>query len=85
MSFVQTFVDAFNKARGKQPAKPDVDMKSLGPMGSVPEGSKGSFDPLRPTPDSGSEKGIDHGAVSGPDTPQVASGDPEEGGEVSRP
>jgi hypothetical protein len=84
MSFVQTFVDAFNKARGKQPAKPDVDMKSLGPMGSVPEGSKGSFDPLRP-PESESGKGIDQGDVPGSGTPQVASGDPEEGGEVSRP
>jgi hypothetical protein len=85
MSLVQTFVDAFKKGVGKKPAKPEVDMKSVGPMGSVPEGSAGSFDPLRPTPESGSAKGIDHGAVSGSGTPQVSSGDPEEGGEVTRP
>ena len=85
MSLVQTFVDAFNKARGKQPAKPDVDLKSVGPMGSVPEGYADKFDPLRPAPESESGKTIDHGGVSGPGTPEVASGDPEEGGEVARP
>jgi len=85
MSLVQTFVDAFKKGVGKKPAKPDVDMKSVGPMGSVPEGYADKFDPLRPTPESGSAKGVDDGGVSGPGAPQVSSGDPEEGGEVTRP
>ncbi len=85
MSLVSTFVDAFKKAAGKQPTKPDVDMKSLGPLGSVPEGSTGSFDPLRPTPESDSGQGIDRGDVSVTGEPEVASGDPEEGGEVNRP
>ena len=66
MSLVSTFVDAFKKAAGKQPTKPDVDMKSLGPLGSVPESASGSFDPLRPTPESDSGQGIDRGDVSVP-------------------
>ena len=57
MSLVQTFVDAFKKGVGKKPAKPDVDMKSVGPMGSVPEGYADKFDTLRPMPESGSAKG----------------------------
>ncbi len=83
MSLVSTFVDAFKKAAGKNP-KDDVDMKSVGPMGSVPEGSRGSFDPLRPAPESDAGKGIDHGDAS-PAGGAAASADPEEGGEVSRP
>ena len=85
MSLVQTFVDAFKKGVGKKPEGPEVDMKSVGPMGSVAEGDADKFDKLRPTPESGSAKGIDHGAVAGSGTPQVASGDPEEGGEVTGP
>jgi hypothetical protein len=85
MSLVSTFVDAFKKAAGRQPTKPDVDMKSLGPLGSAPESAGGSFDPLRPTPESDSGQGIDRGDVSVTGEPEVASGDPEEGGEVNRP
>jgi hypothetical protein len=85
MSLVSTFVDAFKKAAGRQPTKPDVDVKSLGPLGSSPESASGSFDPLRPTPESASGQGIDRGDVSVAGEPEVASGDPEEGGEVNRP
>jgi hypothetical protein len=85
MSLVQTFVDAFKKGVGKRPAQPEVDVKSVGTMGSVPEGYADRFDPLRPAPESGSGKGIDHGGVSVGGEPQVASGDPEEGGEVTGP
>ncbi|MBW3593348.1 MAG: hypothetical protein KY396_06620, partial [Actinobacteria bacterium] len=73
--------DAFKKAAGKQPAKPDVDMKSVGPLGS--NNSPESFTPLRPTPETG--KGIDSGRVSSPGEPDAfASADPEEGGEAKR-
>ena len=85
MSLVSTFVDAFKKAAGRQPTKPDVDMKSHGPLGSAPESASGSFDPLRPTPESDSGQGIDRNDVSVTGEPEVASGDPEEGGEVNRP
>ena len=68
MSWFSTFTDAFKKAAGKQPTKPDVDMKTYGPLGSTTE-------PLRPTPEADGGQGIDSGDVS------VASSDPEEGGE----
>jgi hypothetical protein len=77
MSLISAFVDAFRKAAGKR--KPDVDMKTYGPMGSTTqEGGKG-FDPLRPAP------APDHGAhaIDGGDL-SVASSDPEEGGEATR-
>jgi hypothetical protein len=83
MSLVSTFVDAFKKAAGKQPKKPDVDMKTYGPLGSTTQSASGAFTPLRPAePDTG--QGIDRGDVSVAGEPEVASGDPEEGGEANR-
>jgi hypothetical protein len=82
MSLRSIFSDALRKAKGKEP-KGDVDVKSLGTMGSVPEAYKGSFDPLRPTPEPDAGKGIDHGDVAPAGTTEVASADPEEGGEAT--
>ncbi len=85
MSLRSIFSDALRKAKGKEP-KADVDLKTLGPMGhSTPESAGGAFDPLRPTPEPEAGKGIDHGDVSPAGTTEVASADPEEGGEVDRP
>ena len=71
MSLRSIFSDALKKVKGKEP-KPEVDMKTLGPMGhSTPESAGGAFDPLRPTPESDAGKGIDHGDVS-------PAGDPED-------
>ena len=81
MSLIQTFVDAFRKAAGKS-NRPDVDLKSQGPMGSTDDGK--AFDPLRPAPQAGDSPGIDRGDVAADAGPQVASGDPEEGGEAPR-
>jgi hypothetical protein len=78
MSLVSTFVDAFKKAAGKQPKKPDIDeVRSSGGLGSTH--SAEPFTPLRPAPESDTGKGIDRGDVS------VGSSDPEEGGEAERP
>jgi hypothetical protein len=82
MSLISTFVDAFKRAAGK---KPEVDIKTYGPLGSTAQPDGKSFDPLRPTPESDTGQGIDRGAVSPAGEPQVASGDPEEGGETQRP
>jgi hypothetical protein len=80
MSLVSTFVDAFKKAAGKKPEKPEIDMKTHGPLGSTD--SPEAFTPLRPTPEPDTGKGIDTGGVSvEPDA--VTSGDPEEGGEAN--
>ena len=81
MSLRSIFSDAMRKAKGKEP-RPEVDMKTLGTMGSAGESPSGSFDPLRPTPESHGGKGIDHGDVSPGGDPGIKSGDPEEGGEV---
>jgi hypothetical protein len=84
-SLVTVFVDAFKKAAGKKPAKPDVDIKTYGPLGSTFDG--GSFDPLRPAPGSDTGQGIDPGGVSVGGERDMAgdagltSSDPEEGGE----
>lgn len=78
MSLVSTFVDAFKKAAGKKPTKPDIEeIRSSGHLG--PTHSAEPFTPLRPAPDADTGKGIDRGDVS------VASSDPEEGGEAERP
>ena len=83
MSLVSTFVDAFKKAAGKQPEKPEIDMKTHGPLGSTH--SPEAFTPLRPTPEPDTGKGIDTGGVSVVGEPDaVTSGDPEEGGEANR-
>ena len=58
MSLVSTFVDAFKKAAGKQPEKPEIDMKTHGPLGS--SYSPEAFTPLRPTPEPDTGKGIGH-------------------------
>ena len=84
MSLVSTFVDAFKKAAGKQPTKPDVDMKIYGPLGSTTQTGGKAFTPLRPTPEPDTGPGIDRGGVSVTGEPEVASGDPEEGGEANR-
>jgi hypothetical protein len=75
MSIVSAFVDAFKKAIGRKPAVDIEDVRSSGGLG--PTHDTGAFDPLRPspTPDLGSE--VDTGDLS------VASGDPEEGGEIA--
>jgi hypothetical protein len=81
MSLISTFVDAFKRAAGK---KPEVDMKTYGPLGSTTQPDGKSFDPLRPTPESDTGgKRVDRGDVS--QEPEIASGDPEEGGEATRP
>jgi hypothetical protein len=82
MSVVSTFVDAFKRAAGK---KPEVDIKTHGPLGSAPQSAGGAFDPLRPTPEPDSGQGIDRGEVSAAGDPEVVSGGPEEGGETNRP
>jgi hypothetical protein len=65
MSLVSTFVDAFKKAAGKQPKKPDVDIKTYGPLGSTTQMEAGeAFTPLRPAPKPDTGKGIDPGGVS---------------------
>ena len=74
MSVIQTFVDAFKKAAGKQPEKPKIDIEEIRSSGGL-----GSTDQFRPAPESHAGKGIDRGDAS------VASGDPEEGGEVRGP
>jgi hypothetical protein len=76
MSLFSTLVDAFKKAAGKQPTKPDVDMKTYGPLGSTTQEGGKSFTPLRPTPEADRGRGVDSGDLS------VASADPEEGGEA---
>ena len=84
MSLVKTFVDAFKKAAGKQPTKPDIDMKTYGPLGSTTQTGGKAFNPLRPGPEPDTRQGIDRGDVSVAGEPEVASGDPEEGGEANR-
>jgi hypothetical protein len=79
MSLIQTFVDAFKRGLRRNP-KDDVDMKSMGPMGSTAEGDAGKFDPIKERRSGDPEEG---GEVGG--SPTVAtSGDPEEGGEIDR-
>lgn len=75
MSIVSVFVDAFKKATGRKPKVSKEDFRSSGPLG--PSADTDAFDPLRPapTPDLGSE--VNTGDLS------VASGDPEEGGEIA--
>ena len=73
MSLVSIFVDAFNKA--KQPKKPEIDIKSVGPMGSTAQGDAHKFDPLRPAPTPESGKGIDHGGVAGTGNPGTSAPD----------
>jgi hypothetical protein len=70
MSLVNTFVDAFKKAVGKQP-----DAKER----ARSDGLLGPTDKFREAPESDTEKGIDRGTVSS--DVSVASADPEEGGE----
>ena len=72
MSLTSIFVDAFNKAKGKK--KPEIDMKTYGPMGSTTQSASGSFDPLRPAPESDTGQGIDTGAV--PETRKPDAGAP---------
>ncbi len=85
MSLRSIFADAMKKIKGEQP-KPEVDLKTYGPLGhSTPESAGGAFDPLRPSPEPDAGKGIDHGDVSPAANAEVASADPEEGGEVSPP
>ena len=86
MSLISTFVDAFKRAVGKQPTKPEVDIKTHGPLGSTYDSAGGLFEPLRPTPESDPGSGVgSHGPVAGDagvvGDPGFTSGDPEEGGE----
>jgi hypothetical protein len=74
MSLISTFVDAFKKAAGKQPTKPDIDMKTYGPLGSTTQTGGQAFDPLRPAPEPDTGQGIDTGDVS-------VAGDSEKGGD----
>jgi hypothetical protein len=100
MGLIQTFLNAFNKGRedaAKAEAKEKVELarNSGGTLGSTPQGSAGSFDPIqRPADQPESGDRVDSGNISvasgdpeeggeaTPDNPSVASGDPEEGGEV---
>jgi hypothetical protein len=72
MSLVSIFVDAFNKA--KSPKKPEIDVKSVGPMGSTAQGDADKFDPLRPAPET-TGKGIDHGDVAAAGEPGASAPD----------
>jgi hypothetical protein len=82
MGLIQTFLNAFHKGRedaAKAEAKEKLELarNSGGGLGSTPQGSSGSFDPIqRPAdqPESGDRVDLDDLSV--------ASGDPEEGGEV---
>ena len=48
MSLFSAFVDAFKKAAGK---KPDIDIKTYGPLGSTTQTEAGeAFTPHRPAP-----------------------------------
>lgn len=77
MSLISAFVDAFKKAFGSKPAVDIEDVRSSGGLGpSIPTDA---FDPLRPAEQPGPESEVTHGGIS------VASGDPEEGGEVFHP
>lgn len=77
MSLISVFVDAFKKAVGRKPAVDIDEVRSTGGLG--PSNPTGAFDPLRPTPQAGGDSEVTHGS------PSVSSGDPEEGGEVSKP
>jgi hypothetical protein len=70
MSLVQTFVDAFKKAAGRNP-KAEVDMKSVGPMGSTAEGDAGKFDPIKERPSGDPEEGGEVGGRPTIDRPDV--------------
>jgi hypothetical protein len=70
MSLVSVFVDAFKKAAGKKPDKPDVDIKTHGPLGS--SYSPEAFTPIeRPVPGSGTGQGADPGDLSAPRKPEA--------------
>ena len=76
MSLISAFVDAFTRAFGRKPAVDIEEVRSSGGLGpSIPTDA---FDPLRPAEPSGD-------AEATPGTISVASGDPEEGGEVFEP
>lgn len=77
MSLISVFVDAFKKAAGRQPAVDIDEVRSTGGLG--PSNPTDAFDPLRPAPQPSGESEAGDGTFS------VASGDPEEGGEVSEP
>ena len=77
MSLVSVFVDAFKKAVGRKPTIDIEEVRSSGGLG--PSNPTDAFDPLRTGPPPGSSSEVTHG------DPSVASGDPEEGGEVAAP
>jgi len=77
MSLVSVFVDAFNKAIGREPAVDIEEVRSSGGLG--PSNPTDAFDPLRPAEESSGNSDVTPGSIS------VASEDPEEGGEVCEP
>jgi len=77
MSLISVFVDAFKKAIGREPAVDIEEIRSTGGLG--PSNPTDAFDPLRPAQQPSGDSEVTHGSLS------VASGDPEEGGEVSEP
>lgn len=77
MSLISVFVDAFKKAIGREPAVDIEEIRSTGGLG--PSNPTDAFDPLRPAQQPSGDSEVPHGSIS------VASGDPEEGGEVSDP
>jgi len=76
VSLISGFVEAFKKAIGRKPVVDVEDVRSSGSLGPTDETD--AFDPLRPAPQRDLGSAVDNtGDIS------VASGDPEEGGEIS--
>lgn len=72
-SLISAFVDALKKAFGRRPEVDIEEVRSTGGLGSsIPTDA---FDPLRPA-EPGGDSDVTPGSLP------VASGDPEEGGEV---
>ncbi len=74
MSLISAFVDAFKKAFGSGKPKVDIEeVRSTGGLGSTVD--TGAFDPIKRTSQPVSGDPVDVGDL------EVASSDPEEGGE----
>lgn len=77
MGFFSDLVGGIKKALGGKPKADIEDVRSSGGLG--PSNPTDSFDKLRSAEETGGGSEILHG------NPSVASGDPEEGGEVFDP
>lgn len=78
MSLISVFVDAVKRAFGRKPTIDIEDFRSSGgTLGSTPPTD--AFDPLRPSQQTGANSDVKPSSID------VASADPEEGGEVFGP